>query len=180
MTHAAQHFTVKTPRLRLGDFAPQDWRIAQAQWGVPDIARMMSGVRAPWADDEVRDWIDSRRFAGHVGFRIAVRTTEGDLIGSIGVGGDPVSIGYLFGEKYWGRGYATEAIGGFVNACFDRFPKVASIDASVMDDNPASARVLTKLGFQPAGCGQCNSLARLEPVSNTLYRVDRTTLKAQT
>ncbi len=178
MPDAAQPFTVQTPRLRLSDFGPDDWRIAQAEWGVPQVARMMSTVRAPWAEDEVRHWIDSRRFSGRIGFGIAIRTDGGTLIGTIGIGGDPVKMGYLLGPKHWGQGYASEAIGHFVAACFDRFPKLVLIEAEVMDDNPASARVLLKNGFRPVGHGQCNSLARLEPVANTLYRVDRTTLKA--
>jgi len=180
MTADLQPFVVQTPRLTLSDFGSDDWRIARAEWGVPQIARMMSTVRAPWSEDQVRHWIDSRRFRGEPGFGTAVRTKAGDLIGTVGFDGAPASIGYLFGLKHWGQGYATEAIGGFVRAIFDRFAQVASIDASVMDDNPASARVLTKLGFRTAGCGECNSHARLEPVPNTLYRVDRNTLKVVT
>ncbi len=180
MEQSLQPFVLKTRRLTLGNFRPGDWRCAQRLFGVPEVARMLATVSAPWPDSEVQRWIEERRFKGKIGFGLAVFDANAHLIGAVAIGGKPAGIGYLFGKAFWGQGYATEAVGAFVKGCFARFADLDQVSAEVMDDNPASARVLTKLGFEPAGAGQCTSLARLEPVPNTLYRVDRNTLKVDT
>ena len=62
-------------------------------------------------------------------------------------------------------------------AHFDDLPKV---EASVFDDNPASARVLQKLGFTRVGDGDCQSLGRVETCPSSLYRVDLSQLDRTT
>lgn len=57
-----------------------------------------------------------------------------------------VRLGYLLGEDSWGKGFATELVAGLVGWC--RKHRVASIAGVVSDDNPASARVLTKNSFR--------------------------------
>ncbi len=57
-----------------------------------------------------------------------------------------VRLGYLLGEDTWGKGFASEIVAGLVGWC--RKHTVASIAGVVSDDNPASARVLTKNGFR--------------------------------
>ena len=58
-----------------------------------------------------------------------------------------IHVGYLFGEAFWGKGYATETIRGFLewssenNIC-------GEIIGGVEDDNRASAAVLLKAGFR--------------------------------
>ena len=57
-----------------------------------------------------------------------------------------VSVGYRLRECYWGRGLATESAGLMVGYLYDH-TDIEIITASVMVDNPASARVLEKCGF---------------------------------
>jgi RimJ/RimL family protein N-acetyltransferase len=55
-------------------------------------------------------------------------------------------VGYWLGQKFWGRGVATEAITAFVEHCFSSF-NLVRIFGQVNANNPASARVLEKAGF---------------------------------
>ncbi len=56
-------------------------------------------------------------------------------------------IGYLLAEEAWGQGYATEVLNGLIDHLRDLAP--VTLRAGVAADNPASARVLIKVGFAP-------------------------------
>jgi len=58
-------------------------------------------------------------------------------------------MGYWIARPFWGRGYATEACSALVEIA--RTLGLASLEGSHFTDNPASARVLEKLGFVPLG-----------------------------
>src|SRR5262245_32875737 len=60
------------------------------------------------------------------------------------------TIGYWLGEEFWGRGIMTEAVTAVTDFCFDNFP-LRRISAEVFANNPASARVLEKAGFNLEG-----------------------------
>jgi RimJ/RimL family protein N-acetyltransferase len=76
-----------------------------------------------------------------------------ELIGTIGFarrpGGD-VELGYWIARSHWNRGYATEAGRAVVRMARDSF-RVPRLVAGHFLDNPASGRVLEKLGFRPTG-----------------------------
>ena len=57
-----------------------------------------------------------------------------------------VSVGYRLRECFWGRGFATEAASLMVDYLYG-MTDIEIITASVMVENPASARVLEKCGF---------------------------------
>ncbi len=61
--------------------------------------------------------------------------------------GRNAGIGYVLAPEAWGRGYATEALGLVSEALFRHSP-VSAIWALCVVENPASARVLEKSGFQ--------------------------------
>jgi len=76
-----------------------------------------------------------------------------ELIGGIGFGRRPtgeVEFGYWLRRRWWGRGYATEA-GRALLAAARHSLRVKRLDAGHFIDNPASGRVLEKLGFRPTG-----------------------------
>jgi RimJ/RimL family protein N-acetyltransferase len=73
-------------------------------------------------------------------------------VGGIGIhpqGGD-AELGYWIGRRWWGRGIASEAGRAVVAAARGslRLPRLVS---GHFVDNPASGRVLEKLGFRPVG-----------------------------
>jgi RimJ/RimL family protein N-acetyltransferase len=55
-------------------------------------------------------------------------------------------VGYWIGRPYWGRGFATEAVGRLVEVAFATL-RLERLDASTFDGNRRSGHVLTKLGF---------------------------------
>jgi RimJ/RimL family protein N-acetyltransferase len=59
-------------------------------------------------------------------------------------------VGYYVLPDYWGNGYASEAAQLLVAYAFDEL-NAHRVEASVQADNPASKRVLEKLGFQQEG-----------------------------
>lgn len=83
---------------------------------------------------------------------LVVLKEEGIVIGDIGFKGKPddkkaVEIGYGFLQKYWRKGYATEAVGALIQWAFDT-SKVDKITAETLRDNGGSIRVLEKLNMK--------------------------------
>jgi RimJ/RimL family protein N-acetyltransferase len=79
-------------------------------------------------------------------------TLDGAVIGACGVGkidGVTPEVGYWLGVRYWGKGYATEALRAVIDFAFEEFDYEA-LHASARVTNPASRRVLEKCGFQRA------------------------------
>jgi RimJ/RimL family protein N-acetyltransferase len=75
-----------------------------------------------------------------------------NLVGSCGLGRRPsgaVEMGYWIARAFWGRGYATEASRALIDIA--RTLGFTQLEGSHFIDNPASGRVLEKLGFQPLG-----------------------------
>ncbi|HET6943015.1 MAG TPA: GNAT family N-acetyltransferase [Sphingomicrobium sp.] len=75
-----------------------------------------------------------------------------NLVGSCGLGRRPsgaVELGYWIARPFWGRGYATEAAVALIDIA--RALGFTQLEGSHFLDNPASARVLEKLGFEPLG-----------------------------
>lgn len=77
-------------------------------------------------------------------------TNDGtNMIGVMGLFENKVGdkeIGYWIGKPYWGKGYITEAAKVLIAESFKAFP-LPYVDAGYYADNPASGRVLEKLGF---------------------------------
>ena len=61
------------------------------------------------------------------------------------------ALWYHLSRKHWGYGYATEASKAVVDAIFLN-PQVMRISAEAVTTNPASSRVLEKLGMKKEGC----------------------------
>jgi len=77
---------------------------------------------------------------------------EPRLVGSCGLGrraSGAVELGYWIARPHWGQGFATEA--GQALVAMARALRLARLEASHFLDNPASGRVLEKLGFQSTG-----------------------------
>ena len=74
------------------------------------------------------------------------------LVGACGLGrraSGNVELGYWIARPHWGQGFATEA--GLALVDIARTLGLQRLEASHFLDNPASGRVLEKLGFQSTG-----------------------------
>jgi [ribosomal protein S5]-alanine N-acetyltransferase len=85
-------------------------------------------------------------------YSFAVTLKEsGDMVGWCGVGRLDLNpsdkeIYYLIGRRYWGNGYASEAVTALIDYCFNviRLPRIV---AKVDPKNVASKTILEKNGF---------------------------------
>jgi len=97
------------------------------------------------------------------------------LVGGIGLARMPdgeAELGYWIARRYWGRGLATEA-GRALIANARQTLRLRRLVAGHFLDNPASGRLLAKLGFEP--CGRVvgrYSVARREEVPCRLFALD--------
>jgi len=63
---------------------------------------------------------------------------------------DVCEIGYCYGEKFWGNGYATEALKRVIKFLFEEC-EVEVVFADYMSNNPASGKVMEKAGMKYEG-----------------------------
>lgn len=88
------------------------------------------------------------------------------LIGNGGFKGPPddegtVEIGYSLLPPYRNKGHTTEAVQALVSWAFEH-PEVALVIAEARPGNPASVRVLQKVGFTEVGPGLQRNHVRFE------------------
>ncbi len=173
---ARQGFTLCTPRLTLRPLATTDADHLTAL-AVPEVARHTGSFVTGWSKAEAQSYIEARQWRGLPGFMLAVEY-QGEFTGVVGCGGTPPSAMYALHPDHWGHGIATEAMSAFLPEVFDRLP-VKRLVADHFEDNPASRRVLHKLGFTETGRDTATSKARLEPAPVITYVVTRETLKVR-
>jgi RimJ/RimL family protein N-acetyltransferase len=148
--------TLKTSRLLLRQFLPGDAPDVQRIAGRIEIARS-TFVPHPYEDGVAEEWIESqeRDFQKGAVFNFAVvLSSEDRLIGSIGLVVNPpnrrAQLGYWIDSGFWNRGYCTEAARAVLQYGFDDLD-LHRIWAPHFRSNPASGRVLQKLGFTHEG-----------------------------
>lgn len=171
MTEAIE---IETQRLGLRRLAPRDAGPVTDAVNDPRVYRMLAPVRPGQSKAETLAWFathDSTRRSetGHV-FAITSRQT-GAFAGVISAHRqrteDPFNIGYWLKPDFWGAGYCTEAGTGLIG-WLENTRAVAALVSGYFADNPASGRVLRKLGFLPCGRGQMFSTGRGEPADHIM------------
>ncbi|WP_112322691.1 GNAT family N-acetyltransferase [Oceanibium sediminis] len=166
---------ILTARLRLAPIAPEHAKDAAEGANDPDVARMTATIPHPFDSAQALAWMGDNRWSGRPGFRWGVWLKDGPLVGMVMIGGHPASVGYWIARAHWGRGYATEAMRAFLADVLARLD-LKQVTAEAFVDNPASHRVLEKLGFTRTGEAVGNSLARVEPAPVLTYRLNAQTL----
>ena len=117
------------------------------------IVRNLATAPWPYGLRDAEAFLAQARDPALPSFLIFERTdAEPRLVGSCGLGRRPsgaVELGYWIARPFWGRGYATEAAIALIDIA--RTMGFSRLEGSYFLDNPASGRVLEKLGFQPLG-----------------------------
>lgn len=149
---------LRTRNLVLRPIPANDVPAFAAFAGRHDVARMTASIPHPLTLDAAVDWLEKRQWCGKPAY-VAGIYRQDRLIGIAGLGGDPTSLLYAIDPAEAGRGHATEAARAVIDDATDRWP-IPEIHADSFADNPASLRVLEKLGFQRTGTGMGTSLAR--------------------
>ncbi|MDA0820315.1 MAG: GNAT family N-acetyltransferase [Proteobacteria bacterium] len=139
-----------TERLLLRPAWPEDWQAVYS--GIADEGVVQNLARAPWpySQDDARSFVELPVDPRFPRFLIT-RSRDAALIGCIGIDmtAGQVELGYWIARQHWGRGYATEAGRGVIEIASTLGYK--TLVASHFLDNPASGKVLSKLGFKPTG-----------------------------
>jgi RimJ/RimL family protein N-acetyltransferase len=143
---------IETKRLKLRAPRMSDAaRLAQL-CGDPGVATMIARAPLPYLEVAAEGFImtlAARKRLGHEFVFAADLPGEG-LIGMIGAhkaGEDGFEVGYWFGRPFWGRGFASESLSGFLSEARN----LGQLLAGHFVDNPASGRVLEKGGFAYTG-----------------------------
>jgi RimJ/RimL family protein N-acetyltransferase len=138
-----------------------------------DVAAMTGTIPHPYDEAMAARWIEEVR-AGEEGI-VFVILRSGALIGCTGYrpqGQRHAELGYWIGKPYWGRGYATEAARAVITHAFE-VDGFDYLSAGHFNDNPASARVIEKLGFARHGAEIRACAARGTEASCLTYRLYR-------
>lgn len=155
---------IRSERLFLRPSWPEDREELLAAISDEQIVRNLARVPWPYSDEAARAFVSMGQDRRHPHFLVTVPGAGGArLVGSIGLHAgerpdEPVELGYWIARGCWGRGYATEA--GRAALSIARTLGHRTVGACQFLDNPASARVLEKLGFRPAGLDERWSRAR--------------------
>jgi RimJ/RimL family protein N-acetyltransferase len=153
------------PRVTLREYVPDDAEAVLAFAAHPKVFARV-GDEAPPVLADVRAWLGSLAPApGRTRHEVAI-VVDGRVVGSVGLTVDGTDaevaeLGYVVHPDWWGRGVATEAAGlltryGFTDLGLRR------VHAGVSADNPASHRVLEKIGMR-----------RQDDADGLRYAVDR-------
>ncbi|TGD96321.1 GNAT family N-acetyltransferase [Methylobacterium nonmethylotrophicum] len=164
--------TITTERLALRPTQPADAARAIAIRTDWDVARMLSRASFPPDPRETERWFadHQREWQAGEAYRFAVEH-DGTMIGVVDLDGivrGEAHLGYWFDRAVWGRGYATEAGAALVRFAFGR-TGVTVLRAGHARDNPASGRVLMKLGFVLCGSAPVFSRPRGETITQCGY-----------
>jgi len=138
------------------------------------VVRNLATAPWPYALHDAEAFLASPRDPAMPSFLITERTAgEPRLVGACGLGRRPsgaVELGYWIARPFWNKGFATEAGQALIEIA--RALKLPRLEASHFIDNPASGRVLEKLGFRPTGLSADRySCARGGEAMARLYRL---------
>ncbi len=144
----------RTERLLLRPGWADDAAALSRAIGEKDIVRNLATAPWPYALGDARRFLEMPRGEREAVFLIFARTDGAPkLVGGCGIHDDEAGepeIGYWIARKHWGKGFATEAGRALVEIARHTL-RLPSLVAGHFTDNPASGRVLRKLGFRPTG-----------------------------
>ena len=153
---SADQPSLYTPRLILRPFQSADAPDVQRLAGAAAVAEMTLNIPHPYGDGMAEAWIATHRAAWEAGTSVtfAITTADHGLRGTVSMQLTRAhrrgELGYWIGQPYWGAGLATEAVTATLRFAFDVL-HLNRVQASHLPHNPASGRVLEKVGMQREG-----------------------------
>jgi len=150
--------TLQTARLVLRPYSLADVPDLVRLAGAREVAATTLRIPHPYREQDAVDFVAACRPDADAGlcarFAITLRDNA-QFCGGVGLRLEldhhRAELGYWLGVPYWGRGYATEAAQAVVRYGFNTLG-LRRIHASHILDNPASGRVLQKIGMRREGC----------------------------
>jgi RimJ/RimL family protein N-acetyltransferase len=146
--------TLHTARLTLRPYTDADIPELLPLIGSREVAATTLRIAHPYTEQDARAFLELAKDPDKIWLAITFRSV-GHQIGGIGLRVDRehqhAELGYWLGVSYWAQGYATEAAREMLRYGFEDL-KLHRIFASHFKDNPASRRVLKKIGMRYEGC----------------------------
>lgn len=147
---------IRNSTVHLREFTQEDAAEMSPIYGDDEVMKHIGSRRRGMSPAETKrmleHFIENYETDGF-GIWACVMNYTGELIGHCGFNTLPdgmVEIAYLFDKKYWGRGIATGIARLTLEEGFRTFG-LDEIVALAYPDNPASLRVLEKIGMRYAG-----------------------------
>lgn len=151
-TAQAYDIVLQTPRLYLRKIRMAD---RPAIGSILQDAEVMYAWEHAFSDDEVTDWMEQNLMRydrdGYSYWAVMEKST-GDLVGLCGLLAEKageesdLGVGYIFGKKYWHRGYAQESASACVDYAF-RTLGAGHVTAQIRPNNLPSVKVAERLGM---------------------------------
>lgn len=144
----------ETQRLVARQLSPQDLPVLTKILSDPDV--MEYSVRGVCDEDATRKFIDwcLRCYSSHgIGPWALLEKASGDFMGYCGVGPEwvdgteEINLGYRLARRFWGQGFATEAVRGVLQCAFNK-KHCESVVVIIEPEHAASVRVVEKSGFK--------------------------------
>lgn len=143
---------IRSERLFLRPGWPEDWSDLATRLADPTIVRNLASAPWPYLSNGRKGFLTSEKDPRSPRFVVTLPNSGGsETIGCTGFapGDAGIELGYWIARPFWGRGYATEAARAALSLA--RTLGHRQVVASQFADDPASAKVLAKLGFKPTG-----------------------------
>ena len=164
-------FVLETPRLLLRPLAEEDVDAVHRLYAEWAVAKSLSRISHPFSLEAARRFVAEARAAFERGSGYVLGLFErrsGAFVGVVSLripSADPALpeevcadaaglgiLGYAVAPPYWGQGFASEGAKRMVRFAFDDL-RLDRLQASALRENPASGRVLARLGFAVAEAG---------------------------
>jgi ribosomal-protein-alanine N-acetyltransferase len=165
---------LRSDRLELRPLEAGDAEFVRSVYASAQVTGTLLRIQRPLSVDEARDFCRAAAAGDH---RFgASRRGDGQLValGTVRAHGEApgvTSIGYSVLPAFWGQGLGTELAGLLVKFAVAGLG-ARQVRATTLDDNPASARVLEKLGFtvREAGASEVDSRGDARRVTRWVLR----------
>jgi len=146
--------TLETTRLKLRPYAESDTAELIPLIGAREVAATTGRIPHPYTEKDASRFVADAQGDDEVRLAITLRS-DGRMIGGIGLRlfepHQHAELGYWLGVPYWGKGFATEAAREMLRYGFEAL-RLHRIFAMHFMHNPASGRILAKLGMRHEGC----------------------------
>ena len=113
---------------------------------IEEIIEIIQSVRQQYVDNGIGRFAmiskETNEFIGWAGLKYNTEAVNHKV--------NFYDIGYRLDEKFWGKGYASEAAVAWLNYSFETM-KIKTMEAAAHTDNIASNRILQKIGMQCTG-----------------------------
>ena len=166
---------VRTARLTLRCYTPDDLPFVTSVWNDPEMGRYLCDPDRDHMDEKYVKSMQNLADDETCCYLIAQDAETGERIGTCSFIPDAafhtVDLGYCIHKKFWRQGYATEMVSGLLKELVSRGAHAFTV--SVAKENPGSNALMRKLGFHVEKEGSFRKRNTDIVYAEYIYRLDR-------